>query len=219
MKLKLGDIEMDSESGISFGESAAPVVAAQEQAQPVQPVERQSESEPRADEVSLIERLPNWSRKTYLLVALVAAASAIGLGALAAGLAEAYGAMRVVPLIPVPGLLVAAGVALWQAARTRADSPSVDALARERSDTIAGHLSGRDAPASVEELMDELGWREEAVVRGLSAGVDRSLIEEDLDLDTGHWTYAAAPASSEDRPARRAMPAEERARYLTSDDE
>ncbi|MFP4600946.1 MAG: hypothetical protein ACLFVJ_22030 [Persicimonas sp.] len=229
MKLKLGDIEMDSESGISFGESAGPTIAVQEnaaqeiatqeQAQPAQPAEQLAGSKPESDDVSLMERLPDWSRKTYLLVALVAAASAIGLGAVAAGLAEAYPAMRIVPLIPVPGLLLAAGISAWRAARPRADSPSMDPLARRRSDTLAGHLSGRRAPASVEELMDELGWREEAVVRGLSAGVDRSLIEEDLDLDTGHWTYAATPASSEDRPARRAMPVEERARYLTSDDE
>lgn len=213
MKLKLGDIEMDSDSGISFGESATPVAAAREQAQPVQ-------RQPVSEDASLMERLPDWSPKTYVLVALVAAASAVGLGAVGVGLAEAYPAMRVVPLIPVPGLMLAAGIALWQAVRgVRADPPSMDALASERSERLAGHLSERGAPASVEELMDELGWREEAVVRGLSAGVDRSLIEEDLDLDTGHWNYAAVPASSDERPARRAMPVEERANFLTSDDE
>lgn len=213
MKLKLGDIEMDSDSGISFGESAAPVAAAPEQAQPVQ-------RQPGSEDASLMERLPDWSPKSYVLFALVAAASAVGLGVVGVGLAEAYPAMRVVPLIPVPGLMLAAGIALWRAVRgVRADSPGVDALASERSERLTGHLSARSAPASVEELMDELGWREEAVVRGLSAGVDRSLIEEDLDLDTGHWTYTAAPASSQDRPARRAMPVEERAKYLTSDDQ
>lgn len=215
MKLELGDIKMDSRTGISFGNQ--PEAERPASAQPV-PETMGPQTSPAA-KASLLERLPDWSRLGYLMAAAVALGLALGLGAVSASLIETLPVWRFVPLVPVPGLMLAAGFGLWRAvigARREATS-AVSSLDRERSDRLAGHLAGRAESASVEELAHELEWREEAVVRGLKAGVRRNLIDEDLDLDTGHWTYEVSRISTESTVPQHALPVDERAKCLTSD--
>lgn len=203
VKLKVGDIEMDSRSGISFDNGPASSV-------PASPTPADKGSG-----VPLIQRLPNWSRRTYMVLAVLALSATVAsiVGALA--LAGGGSAFWLLPAIPVPGLLFATGLCAWRAA-TGIDTPDeVDALGQQRSDRLVEHLRGRQSPASVESLINEMGWSEEAVVHGLDAGVRREIIEEDLDVETGHWRYEVARGDVQ--PAnemRKALPIEDRARQL-----
>ncbi|MFW5968645.1 MAG: hypothetical protein ACOCV2_14060 [Persicimonas sp.] len=203
MKLKVGDIEMDSQSGISFGEQPAPAV--DKEASPP--------DEPDRKETSLMARLPDWPRRVYALAGVLALAAIFGFGQVYAALSDITSVWRLTPLVPIPGLLAASAVAFWRGATgaKRAEGPPAD-----HSDRLIEHLAGRLEPASVEELVDELDWREQEVVRGLKAATERDLVVEDLDLDTGHWTYTTSPRGDEKTP-RRALPIDERAKRLEDD--
>jgi hypothetical protein len=144
----------------------------------------------------------------------LAATFSAGVGAMF--LAEAGSSLWLLPAIPAPGFLLVTGVSVWRAAVGEAQHPEeeINRLADQRCAQIAAHLSERSSPASVEELMTEMGWSEEAVVDGLDAGVRQHRIEEDLDLDTGHWHYVASSPDVADPPTRKALPVGERAAQL-----
>lgn len=203
MKLKVGDIEMDSQSGISFGEQ--PTAAVDNEESPP--------DDPDREETSPMARLPDWPRKVYALFGVLALAAIFGLGQVYAALGDTTSVWRLTPLVPIPGLLAASAVAFWRGATgaKRAEGPPVD-----QTDRLTEHLAGRLEPASVEQLVDELDWREQEVVRGLEAAIERDLVVEDLDLDTGHWTYTTAPRIDDQTP-RRALPIDERAKRLEDD--
>lgn len=72
-----------------------------------------------------------------------------------------------------------------------ADGSIVDpSVAAERATRVAAALSSvGDQKMHVEDLAGRLAWSEDAVVSGLWWLMEHDRVEEDLDLDSGHWTY------------------------------
>lgn len=212
MKLKVGDIEMDSESGISF-DGAQQSDSTDQFPQRSDSTDRLAQrSETTGSELSL-DNLPSFPRPVYLAGGLLAlgilAALTLGYFLMAAASANAW-----LMLLPLPGLLLIGGFCVRQYFRQEDPSDRAGQLDHRRAERIRTHLFEREEPASVEQLVDELGWREEAVVRGLKAGVDRKLLAEDLDIDSGHWTYEALASGGMQPSEAKALPIDERAERL-----
>jgi hypothetical protein len=201
VKLKVGDIEMDSTTGVSFDGA------------PASPVDNRSDY----TSSSLQQRLPDWSRLTYAALAALCIAACVGAVVATISLADNGSTFWLLPTIPAPGLVFVTGLFVWGALvgdQQAAQDGDLDALAMQRCERIMAHLASRESPASVEQLIGELGWSEEAVVNGLDAGVRQDRIEEDLDLQTGQWGYAAASEQPGDSESRKVLPIDERAAQL-----
>jgi hypothetical protein len=196
MKLTVGDIHMDSRDGIQF---RRPQTDAGEQS----PRERADREPVRQESVAqLIARLPELPTTLYLIGALVMMAATVALFVAAATTGIIYLVM------PTPGLIFLAG--LFAARATGWGQPRAPLAAAPDVDRTAEHLALRDERATVEDLMDELDWTEARVVRALKVGIERGRLDEDLDTDTGHWTYDVARPADEDVFTRRALPVDER---------
>jgi hypothetical protein len=202
MKLRVGDIEMDSRTGIVFasthgGNQAAPHAPARHQAQTLESL--------------LAGRLPALSAGVYwglVAASLVAVVSVVAL--LASGFVQNLFLAGVLP----PLLGVALGSAVMA---RRAGVPGQPALASTevralRATRIAALLGTSTEPMTVERIAALLGWTEPAVVTGLGHLVRERRVQEDLDLDSGHWVYFLLPHA--DERARAALPLAERERAL-----
>jgi hypothetical protein len=166
MKLKIGDLELDSQSNIEFA-SRAPVDRVQAQ-------------------------LPSQSERAQQASAAFGACSA------AVGLASFLGAIAATPWLGIVSgaavlLSFGAFVNYFLIGHTAGDSSSArteieddEDLGRLRRERLLGAL---DAQATVDELVDRLGWSEKVVLKTLQQLISRDEIEEDLALDTGVWTY------------------------------
>lgn len=205
MKMKVGDIEMDSESGISFDSEDADETGDLDRELPA---EVDGEDDP-----SLIE----WTDEHRGLVKIVGAGSAV----LSAGLFA---------MIFVAGSwyfsLPAFMWLLWSAGAAYLIRHVDRSLEERKSDERASLLD--DAREVRQALVDDAGerkvddvqrkldWSEERTVRALATGVEEGLLREDLDSTTEHWVYSAASTGELDGESlpKEAIPATERAKQL-----
>ena len=185
MKMQVGDLHMSQGEGISV--QGTPIVSRHAIAA-TQNRSSAAHSAP-TNELRLGPlRLPRWSATTYAAIALLLAALSVAL--LVAGV------VLEVPLFALAALNMFAG-ALGSAliARQVRHSPAPStgvptALEIERRTRLLTHLKTLDAPRTVEALLSELGWTEQALLPTLADLVNAERIDEDLDLESGHWTYA-----------------------------
>lgn len=136
---------------------------------------------------------PPWSRIGYLgltLFAILAGLFFVGLTG-----AEENGLFA----LPIPGLVLGglfSLIAAWRSGkriRQLEAEPAREAIEEDvvavRAERITAALSSYDDPLTVEAIEHNLGWTEVAVVTGLRSLVDQGNVVEDLDLESGLWTY------------------------------
>ncbi len=99
------------------------------------------------------------------------------------------------------GVLLPGGLGLFLLgvllSRSRATKAQEDAAkqrqtAVEFAETIMGELSDPDERVSIEELTKRIPLTETELLRGMQHLIDQKLLQEDLDLDTGDWSYRRA---------------------------
>lgn len=182
MKLNVGDIQMDSESGVTFAHHAPP-------AEPSRPAHDREGSPYQLLGISL----PAWPASAYWWLSALGVAAVVGAVALLPALLAQSAFLALCTLLPpLLGLALGSAVIARRAAskaRPSLASPETHAL---RATRIAALLSTAASPLGVERIAAALGWTEEAVVTGLGYLIERERVREDLDLDTGRWVYALA---------------------------
>lgn len=88
--------------------------------------------------------------------------------------------------------------------------PREHGVERERARRLL-RLLDTSSPMDVRALTAATGWSEEAVLTGLVFLLERELVEEDVDLETGHFCYARSQHVRFDFGEREALaPASER---------
>jgi hypothetical protein len=239
MKLKVGDIEMDSSGGIEFdgeesGVSRRESGPEQREGSPDSEaaVARREETPPRRAERAASEStvdvssgppeeyhlmgvpLPVASRGTYAVFAAGSFVVAAVVGSLAALTAVPMGLL-------IPGLLVSGVACTVMAARLDGGSPPtrIDAeVERGSLEKIAATLQSADGSLSVEDICGRLALDEQTTVLGLRYLVGEGMVDEDLDIDSGHWMYAWDEDDERlEELERRALPIEERAEVVADD--
>ena len=198
MKLKIADIEMNGEDGLA-------TIGATHACAAARPASSDLAASSPLELLGL--RLPSWPARSYW--ALSAAGTA---AAMTAGLICLLAPLALIPamalLAVIPSLAGAAIVSAIVAKRISRPGPAPIAhndVLQRRASKIAALLGSVAEPVSVERIMDSLQWTEVAVVTGLRCLVDKGLVREDLDTETGHWTYELLE-SIDDHDSRRAMP-------------
>ena len=164
MKLEVGEIRMDSQAGIAFGEP--------KRSRPEPPPQR-------------VEALVPSERVMYAAFAL-----AIGVVACGASALVFAGVLPPVALV-VWCMLPALGAAMIIRERSlhTEPEPTPGRLARDRAARLVEELSEGHG-ASVVELERRIGWSTEAVLDGLATAIASGQIEEDVDIDRGEYVYA-----------------------------
>ena len=210
--MKLGDMEMDSDEGISFNSSNAP--------------SQHSEHSAASNEASSSTPLsPGWIRSTMLervppFVFYLTGSLAI-LGALG-GIWLIF-AFALPPLLSIGVLpmLAAAFGSIWIGWVVSDDQESANEDASQRLQRrVLNLLESQPEPLRVEEIAENLGLTEERAVSTLAPLVDENHIQEDLDIDSGEWVYAkesSDPDELEDL-RRKSLPISERKEALKSKD-
>lgn len=197
MKLKVGDIEMDSESGVTFAHGHPP-------AAPSRPAHDRNS----APYQLLGVPVPAWPASVYWALSALGGTAFVGMVALLPALLAQSASLALCTLLPpLLGLALGSAVIARGAGRKRPAlaSPETHAL---RATRIAALLSTSASPLGVERIAAALGWTEEAVVTGIGYLLARERVREDLDLDTGHWVYALRTRADGLAPA--ALPIRER---------
>lgn len=218
MKLKVGDIEMDSDSGITVGAQPRPAAAReaarQPQAAPVKSgLASSAEEPPTVLGLPVLALSPVAYRAGALLLGLVTAAlSTVGF----------YGILEQTPawlaLLPAPGL---AYLTSWAVLAPRhlpqPTSPDTGVgLGEARARELRQLMLRAEGPFTVQRLMETTGWGEEAVAHALQILLDRRQITESLGADNSHWIYELDTAA-DDAPQRLdALPIHERLSALRS---
>lgn len=154
----------------------------------------------------LVDRLPDLPGWLYLTAAV---SSVWGAGWL---IFAAGGTGVIYLLIPSPGLVFLAVIFIRKATgwgQRQGRTPQMQ-LALD----IVVHLSSRDERATLEELMAECDQPKEEVVRALRVGVDEDTIDEDLDVESGHWTYGSGDGGEADAALKRALYVDETRSFL-----
>lgn len=180
MKMKLGDMEMDSQTGIHYGGNS-----------PISPVAPPPETQlPAAAPPATSETdgsLPAWSRPVIKMA---------GIGALVAAttlLVVAWAMGFLLALFPMLVLFLIAIGTLWVGRRddlfASDDDMAMSEVELERRKRVAALLQASKKPLSVEELQAQLEWTDQALLSTLQLMLRKELLKEDLDLDSGHWVY------------------------------
>ncbi|GEM_PF-6226114 len=215
MKMKVGDIEMDSESGISFdSEDSDDSAGALQQHDESGDLDRELPAEADAEEnPSLIE----WTDEHRGLVKIVGAGSAVLSAGLFAMIFVAGSWYFSLPAFMWLLWSVGAAYLIQHVNRSLEERKSADRAsllddAREVRQALLDDAGER----KVDDVQRKLDWSEERTVRALAAGVEEGLLREDLDSTTEHWVYSAASTGElegESLP-KEAIPATERAKQL-----
>lgn len=202
MKLKVGDIEMDSSTGIAFASTPGSNQAALHD-----PAQGHGHPAGRLREM----RLPALSASVYRAMAVVSLAAAVSVAALlATGLVQNLLLIGVLP--PLLGVALGSAVmARWAGVAGQPALASTE-LGALRATRIAALLAAATEPMTIERIAALIGWTEPAVVTGLGHLVREGRAHEDLDLDSGHWVYSLLPHA--DQHTRAAQPIAERERTL-----
>lgn len=175
MKLEVGDIKMDSDAGISFTQQQRTPVTHTPSLDP--PHSEAGEERSTATRRGLLYALVISGALMSALTTLVA------LGALSPLLLLGWGLIAALALVT----LMTGRVRAEQ--RERGSSENGGEVERERARRLLRLLDAM-APMDVRALTEETGWSEEAVLSGLVFLLERELVEEDVDLETGHFCYA-----------------------------
>ena len=194
MKLEVGDIKMDSEAGIRFTTS--------QQTLP-------TTTKPPEQTLEASERSTLTARRA-LLTALVIGGALMSMLTLLVALGE-------LPLLLLIGwgLIAMLAFAVVTGRKRSEDhaptSPPLEhGVERERARRLL-RLLDTSSPMDVRALTEATGWSEEAVLTGLVFLLERELVEEDVDLETGHFCYARSQHVRFDFEEREALaPASER---------
>lgn len=194
MKLRVGDIEMDSEAGVTF---------ARGNADPSRPAHDRECSPYQL----LGMTLPALPAGVYWGLSAIGLAAVVGsVALLPALLAQSVFLAMLLP--PMLGLALGSAVIAQRAGSSARPSLALPEAHELRATRIAALLSTAVSPLGVERIAAALGWTEDAVVTGLGVLIERERVREDLDLDTGHWVYALATRADALTPA--ALPIRER---------
>lgn len=204
--MNLGEMEMDSEKGISFSDGASEQSSSEEY--------REGAGDNPDDLFrDAVRQVP---RPIIYLVVVAGVLGGAGIG-----LAFLLGLLPVFALFPAAFLASLAvfggGAALYVRRDSRGDT-SPEKSKRQRR--LVNSLNEANSPLRVEDLQNRFGWSEKETVDALASLVEQGEIEEDLDPDTGHWVYELA---NEDRDAldqvdRRSLPVEERRTVLEEEE-
>jgi hypothetical protein len=202
MKLRVGDIEMDSSTGIAFASTPGSIHAG---------LHHPASGHEQPPDLLREIRLPALSAPIWWgLAAVGALASASVIAVLVTGLVQNLFLASVLP----PLLSVAVGGAVMARRAGVSGQPALASaeLGALRATRITALLASATEPLTVERIATLLGWTEPAVVVGLGHLVREGRVQEDLDLASGHWVYALLPQA--DPHARAALPIAERERAL-----
>lgn len=216
MKMQLGDMEMDTESGISYGE--------EQQAQNSAPQRTDTEDQRDSDrdtptvesdtsDGTLDPDILNWvDDHTSVFHA------ATGLGLTGSAAAWYFFAVTAHPVFALAGLFAliwaaTSGFLVYRARRHDPLDPQARRL-RYHATQIRDILLDQPREWRAEELQRELDWSKQKVLSALAHGVDEGMIREDLDADSGHWVYTASTATLEEDVPERTLPAAERAERI-----
>lgn len=181
MKMKVGDLTMVQGEGISVnGETLVSRQSTPQMQRHTTPTRRDGL---RLGPVSF----PHWSARTYMTAAALFGIMSIAV--LVIGLLNELPVVAMLALNAMAGA-VASGI-LAQRARTQ-PTPSVppSAITIERRTRLLTHLQASGEPQTIEALQTSLGWTDEALLPTLADLVQAERIDEDLDMESGHWTYA-----------------------------
>ncbi len=180
MKMKVGDIELDAQQGISFGGSPA----ARAPSQTLAPVQTPAAAAPRAD-----------ARRV----------ASVGLGAslVASLLLTALAGAQVLPSAALLSWLSVGAMGLWRvrcglaASQTQLEAAPPaglltgdSALSLERETRVLDALSQANGPMTARALQARLGWTEVTLLEALAPLIAKERVVEDLDLESGQWCYA-----------------------------
>ncbi|MEZ4462910.1 MAG: hypothetical protein R3E66_24915 [bacterium] len=174
MKLELGDIKMDSESGIQVGPSARQVV----HAIPTQP--------PKSD-VHEIATMP-WSNAMVAPILGIALVALLALLMVLAGQPAWLAATLLLTLqIPLAGLF------LWARSKNAAAHRAALAHASWAQDTkrLLEVFSHSPTPKTVTQLCGILSLPEARVLELVTALLGSDELDEDVDLESGQFVYRA----------------------------
>ncbi len=189
MKLDVGDIHMDSDAGIAFGEDAR---ADGEDIQRTQALEtstdqrnasrERAQTKPSIAPVMMTSCIAGGSILAAMAIAVAVAFDALPLAALAA--------WGVTPLTACGAMITLdrwrRADAAWREMRsTEQPDASEDLLAQARAERLLEELERAEAPRTVDQLGAQTGWSEEAVLIGLDRLVTADRVDEDIDMETG----------------------------------
>lgn len=184
MRMRVGDIEMDSSSGMSFGPPEPEVL-------PVAQAATKSE---------LVRDVVAVPQPVFLIAAFFAVLASMGLGAVVA----VYGLWLL--LIPIPFLLRFAGYAAILGTRKRTSSKRAPLTLTARNAVLSAL---EERPMTVDELADGLGWSEAQTLEAVVRLIEQKEVEEDLEIESGDWRYRRVVQFGT-APERTALPATER---------
>jgi len=222
MKMQLGDMEMDTESGLSYDEDAN---ESDSRTEPPQQTNHSltapdsKDAEVPSSDTDLDPDLLYWINQH---TAVFHAATALGLTG--SGAAWYFFAVTAHPVFALAGLfgLLWTGTSGFLVHRARKQNDRATPETRrlsKRAKRIRDLLLDQPREWRAEELQRELNWTEEKVLTGLAHGVEEGMIREDLDADSGHWVYTASTATLEEDVPERTLPAAERAEKIRQTNE
>lgn len=207
MQLKVGDIEMNSAEGVALahpGQTRADGASAGGDATAFA-----SSHEP------LLRYLPDWPSRSYR--ALAAASAAVAVAVVLVSALVPLSLLSMVAIVATIPSLAGIAVASAVVARRRSvleEAPDIpDEVLQLRASQIVAALGAADRPVSVEWLMESLTWTESAVVTGLRHLVEEDRVREELDIETGQWTYEYVTRADE-LASRQALPVAAREQAL-----
>jgi len=217
LKLRVGDIEMDSEGGVEIRAHARRRGRALVVQNVVVSGGQQPDAVPPSRPPSPLSATPSPQRLRRL--------SWLGIGgaALVAGVVLATlpptSPLALALALPVVGLATGGLVARRAAARVereraRRRAARDDALAAP----VEAALQTAAEPLTVETLVARVGSSEADVVRGLARLVESGRVTEDLDLDTGHFLYRWGSDRLDAAPPREALDIRDRLALLDDPD-
>jgi hypothetical protein len=203
MKLKVGDIELDSESGVTFdgrqateghsnmvvtGRGTTAVVVAR-----ATPTEMPKK--PAVSPASIDSILPDWQPSTFLKVSIGVAMTT---AAAAAAIVPAYLrgeplGMLIFSLVPFTMLSVTNVFAAVYVRRRGPRQPVGNSCVAEDAKRVAAILRGSDASMCVETIANQLSLPDTAVAAAIIVMVRNGLVDEDVDVETGAWSYRFNP--------------------------
>lgn len=205
MRMRIGDLEMDSSTGITVsGDSSSAEISAESSAEI--PAEIQAEVSKKREASMLLSDMVAVPQPLFLLAAFVATVAAVALTVFAIH-------QRLwLLLIPAPFLLRFAGYAAILGTRNLRESrPSVNQITDERRAELLTAIA--DRALSADDLARRIGWPEAQVLDALVALIEQGEIDEDLDVETGVWKYRRT-VQLDTTPERIALPARERLEAL-----
>lgn len=182
MKLQVGDLQMVQGEGISV--NGTPLVSAQS-SQPTHGHRRPAQRDGlRLGPLSF----PRWSARVYGAIAALCVVMSVGL--LVTGVLTEIPLLAMLAVNALIGAVAAALLARRAGKGTPVTRAPPSAITIERRTRLLTHLKAHGKPQTIEALQAALGWTEQALLPTLADLVQAERIDEDLDLESGHWTYA-----------------------------